>query len=1859
MLPKCYLTFDAMPAQHNQLSEARALSEQAAQLALRNGERLKRAEQRLNEVERTFDPQNGKKVEERNRLRAERDEAKRAFDAAKDAKSIATNQLTGLIGILQPTTDPRQLITQLEADVPILLLPMRLETRFSTMPGQSGQYCLLVRVYPDDALVDTYEATLSATEVVNAKMFWCGWWKCQGDALKQRAYWRDLVSANGKGRGRYAALNYQPDTATSDPRPAAGTADVILVIPTYAVLADPEKSFLNTYWERAWRANGNAVKLQQAFDALASVPGAARANELIAGFAPFNQGEPTPKKDAQGKDDFVTPTVRVVHVVFADPATLELRTTSWASQPKAWVLPDRFVLVLEGVNAPRLEVLGAPVLGPLATGPDPRADKEEQYRPIDGGDLFVPDEQQWMFDFERALAVGMAFRVPLDPMQVQLGFKRVYVTGLRITDRPEDGSAELATLIQHHHESSAGFELLPQGTPTNRTEADSAEAVWQGDDGFDAFAVEVAKDKLFDVALTDERMRQDGAVLADALGIATDVLQPITHADGTDMAEAHRMNAALWPATMGYWMDTMMNTVFTDEAIGRTRMFFEKHVTGRGALPAVRIGDQPYGILPTTAFSRLAFAGKPQSVGGQPTFESALHARLNLLRENFWNDRAADAAHVGKTTSDPQQLLLDILGLHPASVEFHQQWTESLDELSNRLRFAPIFMTHWWPAVASAMADPANVLRMLGHTGEDPDMLKKIFSAEPIHLNGAVIDARPLSEEEELEAVSPEGNYLQWLAAKAAISLDALRREEGFTDNKRPGALLYLMLHHALELGFHSTAVGMKKDHVGAVAMKALRTEQPFIHVKDNGASESRYALLYESDIAITGSTDLPLADHIINVLGTAPATLDLKGQIDAVASLAGIPTAELERLFAEHIDLCTHRLDAWLLGFVHQRLQGMRVRNATALAVGAYGYVENLHAKPSAQPINIDPDEAMIMGAATAIVDPTNGGYIHAPSADQAATAAILRNAHINHATPTQPDLFAIDLSSERVRVAMGLIEGLRNGQSLGALLGYRFERGLHDRGGSIELDQFIFSIRMAFPLRANRHNDTADEEGSIETLEARNVVDGQKLLEHVVAHHDIPYPWGKDLLRGPGEEWINAEVKKLKEANDALADLTLAESVHQVARGNTERAAAAMDMFSKGTFPVQPEVVRTQRSGTVLTHRMALHFDASIIAPGDATPRVFAEPAVNDWLKTVLPLTSDIVIRVNEVAADGAVTELPPVSWHDLALDAIDLLHMLDMHNEKGMNAIDDRVIEFIRRDTTILPDQELRLRYTEPVMGKVTLFEVAPLVESLRTLLLGVRSWKPQDAALANEASDISVSGTIDAARVQARWGEMEALRVEADGLKSSIDSLPLDAAHFFGVIGAVDEKLAQFIDIQKRAGNMGVALAGFGAAMETKRAWFAEIRKRVTAPVIDDKGNKNHVARWQDKLDLCDRKVAESDVSTASEYARIQILKEAEAAISTVFTRTTLPDPLTLAAFRTHVVDTLRPAFTIVHDELKAIATNTDRTFSDLYARWENAVVHMAAHDPTPMDPSSDRAVIITLLQDLSRAIGGLVTDLQVRLDKSTAKLNDALVATGEQQITLRTDAMKALMGDDVIVLPRYVLSPEQRDEWLNAWSDRANKTAFIEGQGVDRPMDEWLYGVARVRGKASAWESMQVMAEAFKPTVPAPLLQPVQFPFRASEPWLALQWPPDFNVHDAGDHVLYTSAYAGGAFVPGAEQCGVLLDEWTEVIPVEDESTNIAFNYDRPSNEAPQTWLLAVPASIGSHWSWEDLRQTIPDTIELARMRAIEPRSFDNSPIARFLPATIAAVTTRRVTIGVDLARNIQSQVFLETALNNG
>jgi hypothetical protein len=162
------------------------------------------------------------------------------------------------------------------------------------------------------------------------------------------------------------------------------------------------------------------------------------------------------------------------------------------------------------------------------------------------------------------------------------------------------------------------------------------------------------------------------------------------------------------------------------------------------------------------------------------------------------------------------------------------------------------------------------------------------------------------------------------------------------------------------------------------------------------------------------------------------------------------------------------------------------------------------------------------------------------------------LRSAYLTHFDPNHPEKMAVDLSSERGRTALAFLDGVRNGQELGALLGYQFERGLHDRYGDPVLNQFIPLFRQKFPLVADKI--TEDESGQqIETKEARNVFDGYALVEAFfrapLLTHDITgYP-----RKFQAGESHSSGSRRMAESLDAIADLSLAEGVYQVA-GNSD---------------------------------------------------------------------------------------------------------------------------------------------------------------------------------------------------------------------------------------------------------------------------------------------------------------------------------------------------------------------------------------------------------------------------------------------------------------------------------------------------------------------------------------------------------------------------------------------------------------------------------------------------------------------------------------------------------------------------------
>lgn len=202
------------------------------------------------------------------------------------------------------------------------------------------------------------------------------------------------------------------------------------------------------------------------------------------------------------------------------------------------------------------------------------------------------------------------------------------------------------------------------------------------------------------------------------------------------------------------------------------------------------------------------------------------------------------------------------------------------------------------------------------------------------------------------------------------------------------------------------------------------------------------------------------------SVLGSvAAAASAAPGAAAALATLAAACATDEGRqataaALGEHLDSLSHRVDAW----VTAAAAGRRMQNVTGPPViGAYGYLTNVAPRPASRPRSF--------------------GHVLAPSLGHAATAAVLRSGYLGQrraawatrlaVANAKGDLtaaaaaraglaalspldsaaesrlpMAVDLSSRRIRRGRWILDAVRQGQPLAAILGQQFERGLVEAG-------------------------------------------------------------------------------------------------------------------------------------------------------------------------------------------------------------------------------------------------------------------------------------------------------------------------------------------------------------------------------------------------------------------------------------------------------------------------------------------------------------------------------------------------------------------------------------------------------------------------------------------------------------------------------------------------------------------------------------------------------------------------------------------------------------------------------------------
>jgi hypothetical protein len=1080
------------------------------------------------------------------------------------------------------------------------------------------------------------------------------------------------------------------------------------------------------------------------------------------------------------------------------------KTAQWSRAPRTHVLPDRIVVLLYHGETVR-EVVGNPIPDELIVGPDPleleanadQPDVEDSFVTVDGK-LTFGAAFDWVSNFEKAVEQGMGFRIPISGGEVLQGFDKILVLGVMASADTNAGAGMLETLLGNHHHSPKSLTLLRQGTATNNL--DGQGSGYSVNDTLDQ-TKEVSG---LDTPLFTAQSDVDGRVLADALGIGHETLHFVYGADNTDGREAVAMNRALYPATLGYYFDSLL-PVIPEAARDRLREFFVTHVTGRGPLSSIRIGDQPYGILLTSDFTRFTDGDR------RDRFLSVIHAVLQRF-DVIWQAILPELAFAGKPGLSTVDALLSVLGLQAASTTFAQRIGYSRDYLVNLTDFAA-GDNEFSEIIGSALKEfgVTEWLRTLGYEpggvppANRPQLLRLIYQHYTTRLNAAnLVDAVPLSETAGIREYAPARNYLHWLRDANTL---AILSAQNFDGAAVPTALLYLKLRHALLLQLHRSSV----DWLAGKGYDASMTLAPRTFHNIRPQSDLTKWELMSAPVSAVGSSasagKVSVADYVMSPAVTIDAAAYLTQMREALDVLADLPTARLERCFVEHLDSCTYRLDAWQSALFKTRLDQMRATTKVGQRgtyLGAFGWVENV--KPAESSIAaIDVPKPLRPTSGPPLREYTsNGGFIHAPSINHATAAALLRSGYMSHATPEQPELLSVNISSERVRRALFILQGMRNGQAIEALLGYQFERSIHDRASRdaslAVLNGFIFDIRIAFPVTRTRLGP-GEAGGAEETVESYDVVNGVTLVE--TANPD----WAA-ITNAPPATLTPARLAALNEARDdvantvdAIKDLLLAESAYQLVQGNFDRAGAVLGSIKEAQPPPDLDVIRTPRSSHfTFTQRAAIHVPSLDSADPAAaawpaipmTPRAVLEPGVNQWLGQVLNAPDAIVFTVFEVADDEMLANPQVLTAANLGLQPIDLVYVIGADIDTGLGArtgaseLESRVAWHYRVANGLDETASVRIRFSEPKnqAGTVTMAEAMPLMRALQSVLSDSRPLDARDyhtTTIRGPASSGPAATPLPGFDFEDLRVRTAALRAQLEAVVSSIFALP-----FTGVI-----------------------------------------------------------------------------------------------------------------------------------------------------------------------------------------------------------------------------------------------------------------------------------------------------------------------------------------------------------------------------------------------------------------------------------------------------------------------------------------
>jgi hypothetical protein len=268
--------------------------------------------------------------------------------------------------------------------------------------------------------------------------------------------------------------------------------------------------------------------------------------------------------------------------------------------------------------------------------------------------------------------------------------------------------------------------------------------------------------------------------------------------------------------------------------------------------------------------------------------------------------------------------------------------------------------------------------------------------------------------------------------------------------------------------------------------------------------------------------------------------------------------------------------------------------------------------------------------------------------------------------------------------------------------------------------------------------------------------------------------------------------------------------------------------------------------------------------------------------------------------------------------------------------------------------------------------------------------------------------------------------------------------------------------------------------------------------------------------------------------------------------------------------------------------------------------------------------ADRQILLTQAEAIRK-------DLTQRVEQLAALAAgfNAATATAESRVNYALARLRIIFGKSFVALPRFTAANAVELEMALADSLDAQDGDPLASVTWFQRMARVREGVARLNDSLSYAEALG--GEKLKLSV-------AQLPYADGDRWVGLPLEAGQSLSGGKLSLVVQSATPVDVRQPLA---GLLIDEWVEVAPNATETTGVALQYDQPNAAPPQTILIAVPPEIGAPWTVGSLQQVLLETLDLARIRAVDPDAMGE--VGHYLPALYFAYNTDGDTVSTDFS----------------